>query len=185
MNYINLDYHLETALLVIPICALGYFLKKYKGKIKKINNIFVALICIIICGAFIWYQTNINNFEIELSKNQIIGFNMFYIISIVGIIFCLSLAKVIEKIPVVNKVMGTVGKYTFSIMALHFIFIKLVDVIYAYSIKETNHDVISEFPCAFPNELFIIYILVGTFIPLLIGMLLNKIKNIKSMIKKV
>ena len=92
---------------------------------------------------------------------------MFYIITTTGIVFCLTLAKFLIKIPIIKNIFSIIGKHSFAIMALHFVFIKSVDVIYSYFINETRPEIIGKWITSYPNKLFIAYLIAGTLIPVL------------------
>ena len=102
---------------------------------------------------------------------------MFYIASFIGICFCISASRVIEKIPLLNKIIALLGKHSFSIMALHFACIKGVDAIYSRIIGETDPEVISKWVVTYPKELWIIYIIIGCGLPVIFSIVLDKIKK--------
>lgn len=163
-NKLYISYHLQTSFLVIPICLLGYFLRMYSEKLKEIKKLKIASFITIICFIFLIYIILVENMRIELYKQMIIDGYMFYIVSIIGICFCLSLSAIIEKIPKISGMLALVGKYSFSIMALHILCVKIANVL-LYRINEN-----------ISNKLWIIYVLVGIFIPMLFALLMEKIK---------
>ena len=118
--------------------------------------------------------------QIELSQEMIINGYMFYIVSFVGICFCLSLASIIEKIPLLNKIIELCGKHSFSIMALHFACIKCVDVIYSKIINETNPVVISRWVTSYPEKLWILYVVIGCIIPVMFSIIIEFIKKLQE-----
>ena len=178
LKNITLNYHIETSILVIPIIALAYFTRNNYEKIKRNNNIFLLFAILLISSLFIWYEINIKQIGmIELSDNSIINIPMFYIISISGIIFCISLAKIIYKNSIIKNIIAFLGRYSFSIMALHVSCVKLVDILYSFIINEKNPEIISKFMCSYNNKLWLIYIVVGTTLPAIFAYLINKINN--------
>jgi hypothetical protein len=100
---------------------------------------------------------------IELSASQIITPYLFYPATFLGINYCLALAKVISTFKYSRKLFAYVGKNSFHIMALHFVCLKLVDVIYGL-ITNQPPEIYSKFPFAF--DLWYIYYPVGIFLPL-------------------
>ena len=176
-NKLSLEYHIHTSFLVIPICTLAYFVRKKTDKIQKMKRWYIVIPVMVLSLISLIYVVN-QGLEIELSKEQIINGYMFYIVSFIGICFCISLACIIEKIPICNKLIELIGRHSFAIMALHFICVKGVDVLYAKIINETNVEVISHWVVAFPEKLWTLYILAGCLIPLVISIVIEKLKKI-------
>ena len=176
-NALSLKYHIHTSFLMIPICTLGYFARENAEKIKKLKKWYIIIFGVILSTIFLIYVVK-QGMEIELSREMIINGYMFFIVSTVGICFCVSLASIIEKIPILNTLIELFGKHSFAIMALHFACVKGIDVIYSKIIGETRIEVISRWVTAYPEKLWIIYVLVGCIIPLMISIVLEKIKMI-------
>lgn len=182
INKLFLAYHIHTAFLVVPICTMGYFCREYIYKIKKLNKWYITITMVIVTAVFLLYIIMEKGMQIELSQEKIINSYMFYIVSAIGISFCLSLASIIVRIPLLNKVIELCGKHSFSIMALHFACIKVVDVIYSRIINETNPDIISKWVTSYPEKLWIIYVIVGCIIPLIFSIIIEQIKEITGKI---
>lgn len=66
-------------------------------------------------------------------------------------------------------------------MALHFLTIKIIDIIYSKINNINDINIISKFPNSYSNNLWIVYIFIGIFLP---TFLLLLIKNIIECIKK-
>ena len=66
--------------------------------------------------------------HIDLANNQIISVYWFYPITILGIIFCVSLAESIRSAKWVANVVAHAGSISFHIMALHFAVFKCFDL---------------------------------------------------------
>lgn len=177
-NQLSLKYHIHTVFLVIPICTMGYFVKEYIVKIRKIKKWYITIPTFILTTVILLYLIIEKGMKIELSRENIINGYMFYIVSFIGICFCLSLASIIEKIPVVNKVIELCGKHSFAIMALHFACGKGVDVIYSKIINETNPEIISKWVTSYPEKLWIVYVIVGCLVPLIFSIIVEYIKKI-------
>ena len=175
-NKLMLSYYIHTSFLIIPICTLGYFLHEYIANFKKFNKLYISISTTIVSGIFLYIIVT-NGMTIELSKQEIINGYMFYIVSFIGLIFCISLASIIEKIPMLKDAISLCGMQSFSIMALHFACIKSIDVIYSKIIHETNPEIISKWVTAYPEKLWIIYVIVGCTVPVIFGLLVEKIKT--------
>ena len=177
INRIGLGYHFHTSFLVIPICCAGYFLREYKELIKIIKKNYISIPMVILTSLMLLYVIIKKNYQIELSAEMIINGYMFYIISFIGILFCLSLAAIIEKVPILNKVVALLGKHSFSIMALHFASVKLVDVIYSRLINQTNPEIISRWVVSYPEKIWYVYIIVGCILPVVFSLVMEKTKK--------
>ncbi len=153
-------YHLQTAILVIPIYIIAYYVRNIKNL-----DCFLKWYFFIPAIFFLYLCVNKFNWNIELSINLISGYK-FYVISIVGIYCCLYLAKMLLNTKLLKKYFILIGKFSFEIMALHFLVFKLIDYVYALIIH-TNANIYGVFPCAFNNNYIIctLYILLGTIIP--------------------
>lgn len=141
---VYLSFHIQTAFLAVPVLYLGWLAKKYYSKAEPFLG-FPSLIISAVLLYLCCYQFGI---QIELSVNLLGKWYLFYPISILGIIFCLSLAKVLMKWKFVSNMMRFIGKRTFHYMALHFFVFKLIDNI----IGRINNDpieVFSKFPTAY------------------------------------
>ena len=170
---IDLAYRMQISILAVPFMYMGIIIKKYWNKIEKYIFSFGWIISAIILIMIIKLKIG----HIELSKNQIINPVIFYPISIIGIYFCLSLAKMFEKIKYIKTFMGYIGKNSFHIMALHFLSIKIVDIIYSKINNINDINKISQFPYSYSKDLWILYIVVGTCLPILLIYLINSIKQ--------
>ena len=171
-NHLELSYNIHTSFLVFPLCVLAYFINRKQLDIKKYVNVILTSICgsiliiLVKCGC-----------RIELSQEQIINGSMFYFISVVGIVFCLSLAKIILRIKKINFIFALLGRYSFSIMALHFFVIKFIDRVYAWIIGEKNPVIFGRWVTAYSEKLWIIYILLGSIVPVFLPLFVKYIKK--------
>lgn len=176
---IYLTFNIQISFLVMPICAIGFYMKKYKEKLCKAfkyKNI-LEIIAFIFSFLFLLLCVNKFNFRVDLSANIVPFFPTFLFISICGIYLVCYLAKIIINIPIIKKYFEFIGKYSFDIMALHFFIIKIVDVIYSFIINEKSISTIAHFPTAFSKQLWLVYIIIGTSIPALIGLYKYKFEN--------
>ena len=165
---IFLSYHLQTALLVIPVYYGGYAVRTWKIPMEKYITWYGAAAC----GGLFYYFLVFTGESVELSANQIPGGFNFYIISAAGIYLCCYGAKCLEKIPKAGKAAALLGKYSFDIMALHFLVFKLCDRIYARIILEPAENQ-GGFPHSYP-ELHILYLVLGAVLPVLFAMAARK-----------
>lgn len=161
---IYLNYHLQTALLVIPVYYGGYAVRKWKLSIEKYVTWYGAVLCV---GLF-YYFLAFTEESVELSINLIPGGIYFYVISAAGIYLCCYVAKYLQKLPKTGNIMALLGKYSFDIMALHFLVFKVCDYIYAQVIREPAENQ-GGFPHSYP-ELHLVYLVLGIVVPVLLAM---------------
>lgn len=174
---IEMLYHIQISIIAVPFMYIGILMQKYWHKVEKYVFTFGWIVSMIILIIFI--EMKIGN--IELSVNKISNPFMFYPISMIGIYFCLSLAKMFNKIKFVNTFMSYVGKNSFHIMAMHFVAIKVVDVLYSKYKNINNINIISKFPNSYSNTLWLLYIIIGTCLPILLIFVIEKfIKYVKK-----
>lgn len=170
----ELPRNIHTSLLVVPVIYFGFLYQKIRSLPKILLHWYFALPCLL----FIIYFVLIKNYIIELSIEEIGSAFLFYPISIAGIIMILYASMLITKINVISRFFATIGKYSFDIMALHFLVFKIVDIIYG-NIISSPASVISAFPTAF-SELCIVYLILGVSVPILIrigfNLLFSKVK---------
>lgn len=169
-NYMIFSAH--NAFLMLPVCLEAYFVRKLKDPLKYIN-VYVA----VIFAAAIAVLVNRWGFRVELSANMYPGLFWLYVLSFMGIYVCGALSVIINKIPKVNKFIGFLGENSFAIMALHFLVIKMVDRIYCFAIGEKNPEIIGKWVCSYPDKLWWVYLIAGTVLPALAGLVLKGVKT--------
>ena len=167
---IHLQYMVQTSILSVFFMYLGLFYKKHFEIVDK----YVYKLGFIPSSIIIYKINYLTNSSIELSVNRIINPFIFFIISITGIYFCLSLAKFIMQNKFIEDRMADIGKNSFHIMALHFLFIKIIDIIYCMIKGINDYSVITKFPNSF--ELWYLYIPFGVILPVLLIKSLSFIK---------
>ena len=80
-----------------------------------------------------------------------------------------------ERIRPLAKVLAFLGRHSFDIMAIHFTLFKLIDFAYARFILKEIPETLSNFPVSFRYEMGPFYILIGLFLPALIGWCIDRI----------
>ena len=160
---ISLSYHLQIALLLVPFICLGMIVSKYRKSIDRIINRWVWIIAAALLAIYIAL-----NKSFDLSASIIVNPAIFYIISLIGVVFCYSLAKMLCGSKKLGGFFGLAGRYCFHIMALHFLVIKIIDKVYSiiYGINDTV--TVTKFPYAFSGRLWLLYIVFGVVVPIII-----------------
>ncbi|MFT4006844.1 MAG: acyltransferase [Lacrimispora sp.] len=165
---IRLDYHVQTALLVVPVYYGGYLLR-----VKKIDpEKYVAWPGVVFCGVLLSYFLLSTNESVELSVNVIPRGVNFYVISAAGIYLCCFAAKCLQKHPKAGGAAALLGKYSFDIMALHFLVFKVVDWIYGLLINDPIENRV-RFPHSY-GELHLLYLVLGVVLPVVLAIAARK-----------
>lgn len=166
---IFLKYHIQTALLVIPVYCLGYLLRRKACSVQTKARWYGAVLSLGIILVFLLFTKE----SVELSAGKVPSGINFYILSAAGIYLCCFAAKWLNHLKRTGKIVALLGKYSFDIMALHFLVFKVIDRVYALMIMEPAENQ-GAFPHAYP-EFHIIYFIMGLLVPLLIAMGSRKI----------
>ncbi len=161
---IYLNYHIQTAILVIPVYYGGYILRKRNISIEKYTRWYGAAAC----GALFWYFLVFTKESVELSVDAIPGGMNFYVISAAGIYLCCFAAKCLKRFEKAGRAAALLGKYSFDIMALHFLVFKMIDWIYVRVICGPLENQ-GDFPYSYP-ELHVIYLVLGVILPVFMAM---------------
>ena len=166
-----LNNNLQTAMIGVPVIYLGYFFNKYREKLIKLVNPVSCIACAALMFAILYSGIG----HIELSENQIISPALFYPVTILGMLFCVSLAKIILEFNLGTKVFSHLGTISFHIMAQHFIVFKCFDWTYGL-IFNSDRAAMMRFPHALEN-LGWFYTVIGICVPTVLVCLFRHIKS--------
>lgn len=160
---------ISIAMSSMILIYIGYYFNQIlKVKYDSKFLFCISIIFLIINAVFIG--------KIALNINKIINPLTFLITSICGIYMLCFLAKKMEKLKI-SKILSTCGKYSFQIMAFHLLSFKMAMLI----ITKCNIENVTKLSDLVPKTsnviAFIIYMIVGTIVPVLIVKLFEKIKN--------
>lgn len=146
---LSLAYHIQTSLLAVPFLFLGFLFSRSYEKLSR----FLCRAGYLAAGAVLYLYVVRFSGQIELSANIIGSAWSFYPISLLGIFFCFSLARCIERRDgLLRRMLVYIGKNSFSYMALHFISFKLLDLILV-TIRQDGAEVLSRFPHSYDTGL--------------------------------
>ncbi len=148
----GLLYNMQISYLMVPVIGMGYIFKEKKAVFDRAINV----VGLIISGCILGYVLSLDIGIIELSKFMIINKWLFYPVTMIGIWFCLSLAKILCKSKTIEKVMAYVGENSYAIMAFHFLGFKILDLIVCTLIGDKSN--LSAFPYTFSKLWFVYYI---------------------------
>ena len=164
LNYsqINIQYHIQTAVLGITVIYLGYLFQHYRPYIMKYLHWWFAPIL----GFVIWKILSLNIGIVELSANMILHPLLFYPITVIGITFCICIAIGLNKIKLLRKLFCAAGKNSYHIMALHIITFKCIDLVIC-KLWNIGNETVERFPHSFDNS-WPIYYIAGVTVPLIL-----------------
>lgn len=169
---IQISNDAQKAFLIVPFFCMGYLLKKHIKDLNKILKFYIFLPCLFILVYFSFY----NVIHFDLSYQQIGNIWLYYSLAMVGIYFCLFLSKIFCRLICIKDLFNNLGKYSFEIMAFHFLVFRIIDLVYFNLHKLSGYSSIIKFPYSF-DQLWPIYIVLGTCVPAMIFYLIDKYKN--------
>lgn len=165
--------HIETSLVIMPVIFLAYICRiLYDNKIdfRKYLTWYGFLISL---GLIFLILRHYPTYLIELAVHNIFTKKMFFIVVIVGLYMSLSFTKLISNVKFLSTHIAWIGKYSFEIMAFHFLIFKLIDFLY---FKFNSEIILYLFPISDP-KLWFIYSVVGIYGSLLLYFALLKLKD--------
>lgn len=167
LSFIAISYNLHnwggiwSSNITLLIFASGKIYYNHRKRIPC-NKYLFAFSFTILCLSAYWFK------QIEIASLQFVNPFYFIIISLVGCYFVIYLSQIINRTRFIKKTFILIGKHSLAIMALHILAFKLVNLlqitIYSYDIEYLSASpVITENI----NYWWIIYTVVGTFLPIL------------------
>lgn len=112
----------DIALTVLPLMELGRIFRRYEQKISRF--LYPALAPILAAGIVL--INKIGGRTMDFSSRDLYG-GWLYPMILLGILFCLSAAAMIQRSETIKRWIAYFGRYSFSIMALHFLIFNLID----------------------------------------------------------
>ncbi len=174
-NQIRLPAKLEVVLTVLPFFEVGYLLRNYVGNIEKYLNLIVAIIFSILL-----YPVS-KIYWMDLVFGGV--FSSMYVFAFCGIYVCLYFAKVLNKIPYVEKGVGYIGQKSMIIMICHFPILRIMDKIILSIVGDPTGLLYDKIPVCFDDKWYI-YFVVSLFMSLGIAFICGLIGNCKSRMHK-
>lgn len=159
---------ISIAITAMILIYIGYYFNQIIN--LKYNNKFILFVSIItlICNTL--YVD-----KLRMNKNIIINPVTFLTSAIAGLYLLCFIGKRIEENRI-GKLLETCGRYSFYIMVFHFISFKLAMLIIHY-FKIENITVLSDLEPSTSNIIgVIIYIVIGTGLPIIIAKIIEFIK---------
>lgn len=149
---LRIPYYLDICLVTQFYISLGVLFRKYKDQFKRIEYYkYVPIPILAINFLLFYYFGNINLQLTDISSRSVFG-NAFgnMMAAVNGIVFLLTISVLLEKVPPLEKLFSIIGSNTFGILTFHFLFFKLVNIVfYMFGMFEI-HDLVNVVP---PQEL--------------------------------
>lgn len=171
-KYIDLPAHTQIAWVVMPFLWVGYLIRNYNLDLMKFLNPIVAIICLV----FVYIASK--HFFLDLVFQMVYPY--MHVIACLGIYVCLYLAKLIQKIKIVDVIFDTFGKASFGIMFIHFPLFKIFDWFYTIKYNDSNFEAYRVIPISY-QHLVPLYLVMGlgitTLVYVIYDLICNKIRN--------
>lgn len=151
-RYIDLPAHTQIAWVVMPFLWVGYLMRNYHFDLMKFLNPVVAIIC------FVLVYIASNHFFLDLVFQMVYPY--MHIVAFLGIYVCLYVAKLLNKIKVLDKLFDTFGRASFWIMVVHFPLFKIFDWFYTVLFNNSNFEEYRVIPIAY-QHLVPLYLVMG------------------------
>ena len=171
---IHFDKKLEVAYVVLLFFYAGYLYKRYESMIKI--KLYASIICfsILVCTSF--YGT------LSISTNENINPLFLLCTSFMGIYLIMCISKYMSKMNLKIKLLKYIGNNTVVILCLQFLCFKIVNLMQVLIYKYPNYRIASYPVISGTKGWWILYVLVGVFVPLLIQRLV--IDNFKNLFRR-
>lgn len=159
--------------------TIGYIFKKHKSYFS-LNWVCMLLLFIITLTFSIMYDKHLSITIISLEKVNPLTILLYLIISIIGILFILSLSKILTNSSV-GKTFSYCGERTMSILLLHLSAFRLVNWL-KIELFGLPKGMIDCFPIISQHNdwFWLAYTIIGIVIPLIFDLFKNKTKTILS-----
>lgn len=170
-------WYIDLAMVISPILYLGYFLKQ-KGWISKSKYSSKSWLIMIVSAGLIMIVNVITGLRVEFSQHEYYGGIGLYPMVVLGFIFCLSSGNIIRRNRCLSVIFSICGRYSFWIMALHFLIFKIIDrfYYYLYAARIEDVSVVYYFPYSFP-QCRPFYIVLGCAVPVMMAVIFGRLKD--------
>jgi len=165
---IKLYRFIDTSLVALSIYYLGYLYKRYEKIITmKLYYTLIALILLLLNSLY---------GSINVGLNIYLCPTFFLINSLTGIYIIIYCSKfLVSRLKSLN-ILEYIGENTLTIMALHFLSFKLINLLQIKYYNLPNY-MLAKFPVINDNGLWwVAYSICGVFIPVGLQFIINKIK---------
>lgn len=149
------------------LCRLSTF--------RAFSKWWFSILCLIMVGIGAKY------FATEMPKVDYGTIIPFTICSVVGTIMVLNISDSLsQKCDIISRLLGFIGNHTMSILIWHFLCFKIV-TLFILILRGDTLLKVAKFPTITdntPNSYWIFYVVIGITVPLLIDLIIEKIKRL-------
>ena len=181
-------FHLQTALLMLPIVFLGVLYQDWRSRspFTAKRLLLNAALALVTLAAMIARWSFSPSTIIDISQNRIYSPFTFYAASLTGIVFSVCLMNLVQNVSSLKKMFNFVGRFSFDIMATHFVYFKLTDYFAFLLVPSLNeHYNLGQFCNSLGSigYMTIVYGLVGVACPIIVRIVINRtFKALRSLI---
>jgi fucose 4-O-acetylase-like acetyltransferase len=173
--------HVQTAILIVPVIFTAYLCRILNDKKIDFRKYLTWYGFILSVVALLLVLKLYPNNWIDLNNNNLFTEKMFFVVVVIGLYMSLSFTKIISKIKYLSSHIAWIGRYSFEIMAIHFLVFKIVDLI-CFKLNVSLIFKVNNFPISDP-KLWFIYMIFGIYGSILVAYLINKMKQISIFLK--
>lgn len=170
-------YRIDAALIAIPFMEFGYQIRQRNPRLlhSKFNPNLLSRVTLLIGLSIILIgSVCLFGYEVDIAKGKTSPMIWFIGVSMLGILWCISLMYVIIENKVLRKAFLKIGQESATIMAYHFMVFKVCD--YVYNMILGSESNLALHPYSYP-ELRALYVMGGIFIPIIIKVVLETVRN--------
>lgn len=167
-NGIRLPANIEIVMTAMPFFWVGYLLRNYIGDIEKYLFPVFGLVFVIVL--------------VPISRIYWLDFAFgcvypyMYFFAFLGIYACLCLAKILNNIVCINKMIGYVGQESMIIMIFHFPILRIIDKLILTKVGDPTGELYDKIPVCFEDKWYM-YFIIAFFGSLLIAWIWELIKK--------
>lgn len=170
----------ENKYLLFSCCSIYFiyvagWLLAQTDIFQKMDNIYIAILTIIIC--FLILKVVTPEALIGINANTYSSVAHLIIASLAGVVLFFVISIQIKKIKILKNIFSELGKESLYIMMFHFLALKIVTLFQVIYYDYPSY-YLAAFPVLYPNGLWrILYIFTGCFVSAIIGWGFINIKN--------
>ena len=164
--------NMQVAFIVMPFIWAGYLCRNTSFEWERILNLpcaIVAFVILCVASVYCWLDLILE-----------VVYPTMHIMAFIGIYLCLYIGKAIlnlkGKMEFFRKFVEFEGRASFTIMALHFLILRITDLIYTYCSPKGSMEAYINIPVAYSSTLWPLYLIVGLGVPSLVHLVFSRAK---------
>ena len=155
---------IETFMATYILFTFGYYYKSIYKRRTTLQNIFIAILSFSI---LLYFDTLCNQYGWNSNVNEFVNPAIYITTTLAGFFFTISIAEILCSTVILSKI-EYIGKHTMSILLLHFLSFKVVNLFQCLIYKHPLYRVASFPTFCSNNGWWIIYAVTGVLLPLFI-----------------